>query len=138
MNENETILSAIQILQKRLNRDKKIIIAQKQEIARSKKRVYFSRTFEKSKGTYSIACLAKLLAQAGVKTGQNRLFDYLRENGFLGTKGVYYNVANQRYIEQGLFKLKKCTFHVGDEVVEKEMTVVTGKGMTYFFNKLTK
>lgn len=83
-----------------------------------------------------VAELAKILQQNGVKIGQNRLFQWLRDKGYLGTKGDYYNQPTQRAMEMGLFEIRKTTITKPDGVVMVTATTkVTGKGQIYFVNK---
>lgn len=89
---------------------------------------------------FSTSCLigelAKILTQNGYKIGQNRLFEKLRNEGYLGVKGEYYNMPNQRYQEMGLFDVKKRTINNPDgSIIVKTTTKVTGKGQSYFINK---
>lgn len=99
-------------------------------------KVAFANAIEASKSSCLVGELAKILTQNGYTTGQNRLFEWLRNNGYLGTKGEYYNIPNQTYIEQGLFDLKKGIRSGNDGVMHTTMTTkVTGKGQRYFINK---
>jgi len=83
--------------------------------------------------------LAKLLSQNGINIGQNRLFEWLRNNDYLGKFGERKNVPNQRYIEQGVFELKKGVRSGNDGVIHNTITPkVTGKGQVYFVNKFLK
>ena len=99
-------------------------------------KVAFANAIEASKSSCLIGELAKIITQNGYKIGQNRLFEWMRNNGYLGTKGEYYNIPNQIYIEQGLFDLKKGIRSGNDGVMHTTMTTkVTGKGQRYFINK---
>lgn len=99
-------------------------------------KVAFANAIEASKSSCLIGELAKIITQNGYKIGQNRLFEWLRNNGYLGTKGEYYNIPNQTYIEQGLFDLKKGVRSGNDGVMHTTITTkVTGKGCRYFINK---
>ncbi len=99
-------------------------------------KVAFANAIEASKSSCLIGELAKIITQNGYTIGQNRLFEWLRNNGYLGTKGEYYNIPNQTYIEQGLFDLKKGIRSGNDGVMHTTMTTkVTGKGQRYFINK---
>lgn len=81
--------------------------------------------------------LAKILTQNGVEMGQNRLFRFLRANGYLLTKGDYYNRPSQRAMEMGLFEIEEWTGQrPGGETITNITTKVTGKGQLYFVNKL--
>ena len=83
-----------------------------------------------------VAELAKILQQNGVNIGQNRLFKWLRGNGYLCAKGEYYNQPTQRAMELGLFEIKKTSITKPDGVVLVQSTTkVTGKGQIYFVNK---
>lgn len=84
-----------------------------------------------------VAELAKILQQNGVNIGQNRLFAWLREHGYLGTKGEYYNQPTQRAMDMGLFEIKKTSITKPDgSVLVTTTTKVTGKGQIYFVNKI--
>ena len=99
-------------------------------------KVAFANAIEASKSSCLVGELAKIITQNGYTIGQNRLFEWLRNNGYLGTKGEYYNIPNQIYIEQGLFDLKKGIRSGNDGVMHTTMTTkVTGKGQRYFINK---
>lgn len=99
-------------------------------------KVAFANAIEASKSSCLVGELAKILTQNGYTIGQNRLFEWLRNNGYLGTKGEYYNIPNQTYIEQGLFDLKKGVRSGNDGVMHTTITTkVTGKGQRYFINK---
>lgn len=84
-----------------------------------------------------IGDLAKLLKQNGVDTGQKRLFDWLRENGYLiKRKGTDWNMPTQKSMEMGLFEVKESTVNNPDGSVRiNRTTKVTGKGQQYFINK---
>ena len=80
--------------------------------------------------------LAKILQQNGVNIGQNRLFSWMRENGYLCQKGDYYNQPTQKAMKLGLFELKKTTITKPDgSVLVTTTTKVTGKGQIYFVEK---
>lgn len=83
-----------------------------------------------------VAELAKILNQNGVDIGQNRLFVWLREHGYLCSKGEYYNQPTQKSMGLGLFELKKTSITKPDgSVLVTVTTKVTGKGQIYFVNK---
>lgn len=98
-------------------------------------KVLFADAVVGSKSTCLIGELAKVISQNGYPIGQNRLFKWLRENGYLGKYGERYNIPNQQYVEMGLFELKK-NVHSENGVMKTTMTPkVTGKGQQYFINK---
>lgn len=99
-------------------------------------KVLFAEAVVGSKSSCLIGELAKVLTQNGYNIGQNRLFAWLRTNGYLGKKGEYYNVPNQEYVEQGLFEIKKSVHSTSEGVMRTTTTTkVTGKGQQYFVNK---
>lgn len=99
-------------------------------------KVLFADAVVGSKSTCLIGELARIISQNGYPIGQNRLFQWLRENGYLGKHGERYNIPNQQYVEMGLFELKKGVRSGNDGVMKVTMTTkVTGKGQQYFINK---
>lgn len=87
-------------------------------------------------GSCLVSEMAKILNQNGVEIGQNRLFEWLRMNGYLCSKGEYYNQPTQRAMELGLFEIKKTAITKPDGTVLTTTTAkVTGKGQIYFTNK---
>lgn len=105
-------------------------------LAEQAPKVAFANAIEASKSSCLIGELAKIITQNGYEIGQNRLFKWLRNNGYLGKKGEYYNIPNQLYIEQGLFEIKKGVRSGNEGVMHTTITTkVTGKGCSYFINK---
>lgn len=83
-----------------------------------------------------VAELAKIINQNGVEMGQNRLFQWMRSTGYLGSKGEYYNQPTQKSMDMGLFEIKKTAISKPDGSVLVNVTSkVTGKGQIYFVNK---
>jgi len=111
-------------------------IAAEQLAEEQKPSVTFTNAVVGSKSSCLIGELAKIITQNGYPIGQNRLFEWMRENGYLGKNGERRNIPNQEYIEQGLFELKKGTRSGNDGVMYTTITPkVTGKGQVYFVNK---
>lgn len=81
--------------------------------------------------------LAKILKQNGVATGQNKLFAWMRDNGYLiRRKGADYNMPTQRSMEMQLFEIKESVVsHADGHTSVNKTTKVTGKGQVYFVNK---
>lgn len=124
--------------QEEIERQQKAIEAKDRKIAEDAPKVVFSDAVVGSRSSCLIGELAKILTQNGYQIGQNRLFEKLRNEGYLGSKGEYYNIPNQKFIEQGLFELKKTT-HSENGVMKSSVTPkVTGKGQQYFINKYLK
>ena len=92
-----------------LKQERQQRIEAERKVAAAQPAVTFTQAVSGSASSCLIGELAKLINQNGYPIGERRLFKWLRENGYLGTKGERYNIPNQRYIEMGLFELKKGT-----------------------------
>lgn len=101
-----------------------------------KPKVLFADAVTAAKTSILVGELAKLIKQNGVDIGQNRLFAWLRENGYLIRRnGTDYNMPTQRSMEQGLFEIKETTISNPDGSIRVTKTPkVTGKGQEYFVN----
>lgn len=100
-------------------------------------KVLFADSVTTAKTSILVGQLAKLITQNGHQIGQNRLFAWLRDNGYLSRrKGTDWNMPQQQYVEAGLFEIKESTHTQPDGVVRITRTPkVTGKGQIYFVNK---
>lgn len=99
-------------------------------------KVLFAKAVETSQRSCLVSELAKILQQNGVSIGQNRLFQWLRNNGYLRSKGQYYNQPTQKSMELGLFEIKQTTINKPDgTILVSTTTKVSGKGQVYFVNK---
>ena len=113
--------------------------AQRAELEAAAPKVAFANAMLASKNSCLVGELAKIISQNGYTIGQNRLFQWLRENGYLGRVGEYYNVPNQRYVEQGLFEVKRSTRSGSSgELYNITTTKVTPKGQEYFLQKFIR
>ena len=99
-----------------------------------KPKVVFADAVVGSRSTCLIGELAKIITQNGYKIGQNRLFAWMREHHYLGQIGEYYNIPCQKYLEMGLFELKKNVHSQNGNLVTTITPKVTGKGQQYFIN----
>lgn len=106
-----------------------------EKIEEQKPKVVFADAIVGSKSSCLIGELAKIITQNGYEIGQNRLFAWMRMNHYLGTVGEYYNIPCQRYLEQGLFELKKNVHSQNGKMVTTITPKVTGKGQQFFVNK---
>lgn len=116
--------------------DRKIEDLQAQ-IEIDKPKVLFADAVDASHTTILVGELAKLIKQNGVNIGQNRLFEWMRENGFLiNRKGTDWNMPTQRSMDMKLFEIKERTHQNPDGSIRvSKTTKVTGKGQQYFINK---
>lgn len=124
----------------------KVFSALKQERERRKEleatvehnapKVLFADAVAASHTSILIGDLAKLIRQNGVEVGQNRLFQWLRDNGYLCSTGERYNLPTQKSMELKLFEVKETTISNPDGSIRiTRTTKVTGKGQAYFVNK---
>lgn len=113
------------------------------QIERDKPKVLFADTVSASSQSCLVGELAKLISQeairsgnASIKIGQNKMFAWLRNNGYLCKSGERKNQPLQQYVEQGLFELKKGSYVDSNGTnVTTTTTKITGKGQIYFTNK---
>lgn len=113
----------------------KIILEKK--IEDDKPKTIFADAVSSSHTSILVGELAKLIKQNGYDIGQNRLFSWMRVNGYLiSRRGTDYNMPTQRSMEMGLFEIKESTSVNPDGSIRTNKTPkVTGKGQQYFVNK---
>lgn len=127
---------ALKIAQKQLDVMKSENIRLMEKVEQDKPKVLFANAVETAKTSILVGDLAKLIKQNGVDIGQKRLFEYLRENGYLMKSGNSKNMPTQKGMSLGLFEVKERTISNPDGTVRvTKTTKVTGKGQTYFINK---
>lgn len=101
-----------------------------------KPKALFADTVSASDNSILVGQEAKLISQRGFKVGQNRFFAWLREHGYLCSKGENYNMPTQKSREMNLIEIKIRTVANPDGSVRETKTpVITGKGQVYFVNK---
>lgn len=110
---------------------------QSKQIETMKPKVIFAEAVESSESSVLVGELAKIIQQNGVDIGPNKLFQWLRDNGYLiRKKGESFNLPTQRSMDMGLFEIKKRTVSNLDGSIRTTRTPkVTGKGQIYFVNK---
>lgn len=135
---DEDILSrALLIAQKKISEKDELIQKQNKQLILQQPLVTFAEAVQVSTNTILVKDLATMLKQKGVDIGQNRLFEYLRENGYLcKKKGNMYNSPTQRSMDMGLFERQPYVRSNSNGEFETKFTSkVTGKGQLYFINK---
>lgn len=101
-----------------------------------KPKALFADSVSVSESDCTVGAFAKILRQNGVQIGRNRLFEWLRDNGYLMRDGQKEkNIPTQKSMEMGLFRVKETTIHNGDEVFISYTAYFTGKGQTYFLDR---
>ena len=106
-------------------------------VEEQKPKVLFADSVASSKTSILIGEMAKILKQNGMDMGARRLFEWLRENGYLiKRKGTDYNTPTQKSMELGLFEIKETVINHSDGHTSVSKTSkITGKGQVYFVNK---
>ena len=108
------------------------------KIFEAKPKILLAESIENSKDLILVRDLAVILKQNGVDIGQNRLYERLRDLGYLIKFGASRNLPTQRSVELGLFRIVESTRNDGKEIKINRVTKVTGKGQKYFVNKFLK
>lgn len=107
------------------------------KIEADRPKVLFADAVSASHTSILVGDLAKLISQNGFKIGANRLFSWLRDNGYLIKKrGSSWNMPTQKSMELGLFEIKETNIqHADGHISINKTSKVTGKGQQYFINK---
>ena len=138
MTDAELMAKAVLVAQSTIQQRDQRIKELENDVAAAKPKVLFADAVSASDSTILIGDLAKILKQNGYNTGQKRLFQWLRENGYLiKRRGADYNSPTQSAMEMGLFAVKESTVICPDGHTKvNKTTKVTGKGQVYFINRL--
>lgn len=129
-------LTGEELMAKALIEAKSVLERQNKQIIEMKPKALFADTVAASDSSILVGQEAKLISQSGCKMGQNRFFAWLRENGYLCSKGENYNMPTQKSREMDLIEIKIRTVTNPDGSVRETKTpVITGKGQIYFINK---
>lgn len=120
----------------KLKADNRVLIA---DTERMKPKEIFADAVSSSKDSCLIGDLAKIICQNGYKIGRNRLFEWMKTNGYLIKGGSSKNMPTQKAMEMKLFEVKETTITTPDGSTNvKRTTKVTGKGQVYFVNKFAE
>ena len=96
----------------------------------------FGKKIEKSNGAITIGEFAKLLNNANLDIGRNRLYSWFRDNGYFIKLGKERNIPKQVYISQGLFEVCERIIHTRGKEIISTTTLITGKGQLYFTGRI--
>ena len=137
VDDDMTILAkAVMIGQRTMKEQKRRIAEQSEHIKVLEPKARFADAVAASDGTCLVGELAKMLRQNGLDIGQNRLFEILRQDGYLGKTGSNRNVPTQKAMDLGLFRIKETAItHSDGHVTINRTAKVTGKGQTYFISR---
>lgn len=136
LSDDELMAKALMVAQNKIAERDRIISEKQERIEKMRPKEIFADAVASSHTSILIGDLAKLICQNGYQIGQKRLFEWLRNNGYLIKFGASKNMPVQRYVEQGLFEIKESNVQNPDGSVRiTRTTKVTGKGQVYFVNK---
>lgn len=136
LSDEELLSKALMVAQNKIAERDRIISEKQERIEQMRPKEIFADAVSASHTSILIGDLAKLICQNGYQIGQKRLFEWMRENGYLIKSGSSKNMPMQRYIEQGLFEIKESNVQNPDGSIRTTRTTkVTGKGQVYFTNK---
>ena len=134
LEDPQFMIDALTALKK--EREEKAKLELEKEI--NKPKVLLAESIENSNDLILIRDLAVILKQNGVDIGQNRLYERLRDLGYLIKSGTSRNLPTQRSVELGLFRIVETTRNDGKYIMINKVAKVTGKGQKYFINKFLK
>ena len=136
LSDAELMAKAVLVAQRTIDEKNRVIEQQRQKIEADRPKTIFADAVSTSKSSILIGDLAKLICQNGYQIGQKRLFQWMRDNGYLMKTGSSYNMPMQRYVQQGLFEIKESNVQNPDGSIRiTRTTKVSGKGQLYFVNK---
>lgn len=137
MTDAEIMAKAVLVAQSTIRQRDQRIKELESDVAAAKPKVLFADAVSASDSTILIGDLAKILKQNGYNTGQKRLFQWLRDNGYLiKRQGADYDSPTQRSMELGLFRIKETPIiHADGHVTVNKTVKVTPKAQIYFANK---
>lgn len=136
LSDEDLMAKAILVAQRKIKERDQIIEQQKAKIEADRPKTIFADAVSASHTSILIGDLAKLICQNGYQIGQKRLFQWMRDNGYLMVSGSSRNMPKQKYVEQGLFEIKESNVQNPDGSVRiTRTTKVSGKGQLYFVNK---
>jgi len=134
--KQETLLadSTIKLLAE-LKEERQLRLEAEQKNKQNQSKILFADAIVSSGDTILIGILANVLKQNGVNMGQNRLFEWMRENRYLCKRGERRNQPTQRSMELGVFEISYNAIVRPSKSVHTMTTKVTGKGQIYFVEK---
>lgn len=136
LSDDELLAKALMVAQNKIAERDRIIAEKQEHIEKMRPKEIFADAVSSSHTSILIGDLAKLICQNGYQIGQKRLFEWMRNKGYLIKFGASKNMPVQRYVEQGLFEIKESNVQNPDGSVRiTRTTKVTGKGQVYFVNK---
>lgn len=137
LSDEEIMAKALQISQRTIEQQQSLIDQQQQTIEQQQPKALFYDCVAESDDTCSVAEMAKMIEANGCPMGQKRLFEWLRNNGYLCTRrGQFFNTPYQIWVERGLFRIEtNVGYGVDGMEYVNHTTRVTGKGQAYLISQ---
>ncbi|KIL74177.1 phage antirepressor KilAC domain-containing protein [Bacillus badius] len=130
---------ALLVAHKTIERNRREKLMLEEQIKQDQPYTNFGKIVSNSNGAISVGAFAKMLYdQHGLKIGRNKMFDWLRDNGYLMKGGREHNNPKQIYIQQGWFEVKPTIVSRTEGDVERLTTLITGKGQVKLAELLLK
>lgn len=138
LTDDELLERAVLVAQSRIAERDKLIAQQKEQIKIMQPKADYADAVKETVNSIHVGDLAQLVCKRGVKIGRNRLFDWFLAKGILRKEGKEYK-PYQKYMDMGLFEIKQGVVDVGkDKTITTHTIFVTGKGQTYFVDRIVK
>ena len=136
MDDDQLLANALMVAQRKIAERNKQLEAANAKIQADAPKVLFAETVEKAEGDILVRQLAKLMVQRGYDTGEKRLYDLLRRDGFvIKANAKDQNAPTQRSVDMGLMRSIERTVSSAEKTFISSTTVITPKGQIYFLNK---
>lgn len=136
MDDDQLLANALLVAQRKIAERSKQLEAANAKIQADAPKVLFAETVQKAEGDILVRQLAKLMVQRGYDTGEKRLYDLLRRDGFvIKANAKDQNAPTQRSVDMGLMRSIERTVSSADKTFISSTTVITPKGQIYFLNK---
>ena len=136
LSDDELLEKALLVAHRKIEERNKEIAYQREQIEEMQPKALFADAVSSSSNSILVRDMAKLLKQNGVDIGEKRLFEYLRNNGYLIKRpGADYNSPTQKSMELGLFEIKETVVAHANETRVHKTSKITGKGQRYFIKK---
>ena len=108
------------------------------ELKEAQPKIEFAEAIQASNESISISTFAKILKQNGIDTGERRLYEYLRNHGYLCSSAKQHNLPRQLYMEKGYFEVDTKVFKTPWTTKYTHIPKITPKGQEYFLNHFLK
>lgn len=134
MDDDQLLASALMVAQRKIAERNRQLEAANEKIKADAPKVLFAETVEKAETCISIGTMAKILNQAGLDIGERRLFERLRNDKWLNSKGRNWNVPSQKSMDMGLMRVHESTVSRSSGIQINKTPLITGKGQRFFID----